>query len=769
MKNKSIELYLRIENTRIIFDLLQEIWREKWNGDVFRTEKDCRKDVERLVDGIKSKDFEFCHNPISRFIEFWDVYFKYDWIRQPDLNSIKDEKTKDGVGIETLTTLYQYYFKIKYLFDGKRFDFDQAPYIYEDICVLMCRLMKYNMCYLICHQENERPIIISQSGYYEPYFIEKNEEEKILDVSDIEPYIEYSYGSENNGECQTSIDGIYCFNKPLGKQKQKSKEDKNDGAKPEILLLKLRANDSRERLGERSFFVLFQGIEETEKISKKNNKLFYDLPKILLMREKLSAILYRDCDRLVGMKNNYGYILPIKRMAQNQDDFLRVFHISDLHINGKVEPEDFAKKIINEQNEEQEVDLLAITGDVVSGQGEARVLQKNYQNAEKVLKQIASKLWNGKPYDNRIPHDWKKRILITTGNHDYASMNELQVNLEGRKTRYLGPSGEKGGTMVKFAYFIEFLQRFLDLPMNQLISNDLNEVRYYEKLNLKVFLLNSTSKANPYQTNKVGINKEILTKLKKEIKTTGSNTVHLCLTHHAGNYDINYLSDVYEFYKYDVLKLTSLKSFKKLAETMVEFIPENAVCRALTSLNGKKFKFDFKKEIVNGGYKKSEPKSIDVKQLLKWEEAKNKFFRSIIYSDMQQIYNWQPTENEGIGETDDYIIQIVNRCRDLIYTARNDKKVYQNALDLIGCDIILSGHEHRTIVEKKSHSKAINITIGPAEYSQNIFIYDKNNHIAKFKIYYRGEKKDDEQQITIDFPSKEIVQWKTEEVVYNNI
>ena len=701
------------------------------------------------------------------------MYFKYDLIRELDRKSIKDEKTKDGVGIETLTALYEYYFKIKYLFDGKRFDFDQAPYIYEDICVLMCRLMKYNMCYLICHQENERPIIISQSGYYEPYFIEKNGEEKILGVSDIEPYIEYSYNKNNEGKCQTPIEGVYCFDKSLKKQKQEATEDANDDekqqvAKPDILLLKLRANDSRERLGERSFFVLFQGIEEGENIIKENNDLFYDLPKILLMREKLSTILYRDCDRLVGMKNNYGYILPIKRMMQNQDDFLRVFHISDLHINGKSNAEDVALEIINEQNKEQEVDLLAITGDVVSGHGEARILQKNYQYAEKVLRQIVSKLWKGKPYDNRIPHDWKQRILITTGNHDYASMNELQVNLEGRKTRYLGPSGEKGGTMVKFAYFIEFLQRFLDLPMNQLISNDLNEVRYYEKLNLKLFLLNSTSKANPYQTNKVGINKEILTKLKKEIKTVGSNTVHLCLTHHAGNYDINYLSDVYEFYKYDVLKLTSLESFKKLAETMVEFIPENAVSCALTSLDGKKFKKDFEKEIVDEGYKTSKPKAAHEKELRKWEDAENKFFRSTIYSDMQQIYNWQPTE-EGIGETDDYIIQIVNRCRDLIYTAKNDKKIYQNALDLVGCDFILSGHEHKTIVEKKSNSKAINITIGQAEYSQNLFIYDKNNHIAQLKIYYRGEKEDDKQKIKIDVPSKERAQWKTETVVYNNI
>lgn len=748
MDKKDIGFYLRIENTKRIFDFLQEIWRQKWKGDVFQSEEDSLADVHDLLDGVLNGEEMPYHNPFTDFVKFWNNYFSENRIRSKSDGAIKEELTK----------LYQYFFKIKYLYDGETFDFDKAPYIYEDICVLMCTLMKYNMCYLVCHRENERPVIIAQSGYYAEYFNTLEEEEQngcetILDAVSIERYIERS-GDEK--ACETPIAGIYWFGKKTENGNGKN-EARKDGQKmsaekcSDVLLLKLRAGEHGKNLEQRSFFVLFQGVNDLKKTSWKLEDIFYHLPKILLMREKLSTVLYRDCDRLIGLRHNYGYVAPIKRYSQKQDHIVKILHISDLHIKSDSDEESYIDAIVN-KNVKGSVDLLAITGDVVCGQGEARNLQKNYEKAERILKKIAKGLWEGEPYSERIPHDWKKRILITTGNHDYACMNEMQIIVEGRKTRYLGPSGEKGGTMVKFAYFIEFLQRFLDLPMNKMITNDLNEVRYYKQLNLKLFLLNSTSKANPYQTNKVGINKEILMRLQKETKAENGGTLHLCLTHHAGDYELDYLADVYEFHKYKELETALIEPFKLLVKKMVEYMPDHAVDNAMEGAEGQQFKEAFKKTV----------------QSLKKEKTDDKFFTSILYSDMQKLYHWKRSEDSEIGETDDYVIQIVNRCRDLVFTSRNDTKAYQKAINELDSDFIFSGHRHKTYVPKKISGHTINITIGMAKYAQHLFIYDRNSRKIEVRIYYQGTKGEtDDASIKIESPKKgESFEWETLPVVY---
>src|SRR5699024_8560544 len=82
-------------------------------------------------------------------------------------------------------------------------------------------------------------------------------------------------------------------------------------------------------------------------------------------------------------------------------------------------------------NSKIKIDLLAISGDIVdSKDANASRMEKNYRYAENLLNKIVITLW--KDDCGYLPHDWRRRILITTGNHDYASMNQYQATLKHR-------------------------------------------------------------------------------------------------------------------------------------------------------------------------------------------------------------------------------------------------------------------------------------------------------------------------------------------------
>ena len=60
-------------------------------------------------------------------------------------------------------------------------------------------------------------------------------------------------------------------------------------------------------------------------------------------------------------------------------------------------------------------------------------LEKNYECAAEVIRELAFQIWSrpalrrGGKQTRMLDQDWKKRVLIIPGNHDYASMNELET------------------------------------------------------------------------------------------------------------------------------------------------------------------------------------------------------------------------------------------------------------------------------------------------------------------------------------------------------
>ena len=247
------------------------------------------------------------------------------------------------------------------------------------------------------------------------------------------------------------------------------------------------------------------------------------------------------------------------------------------------------------------VDLLVITGDVVQASYSAGLLEKNYALAEKFIRALAAKLWKTK--DGFVRSDWQKRIIITPGNHDYASMNELQAESIPGTKRTLGigyPARNEGGPMVKFAYYINFMSQLFRTDVNTLIHNHLNEMRCYRQLGLTVLSINTVSEAGPLRTNKVLMNplagKELIH------STDLKNQFPLLLAHHTPNYYIDYLMDRYwtscgrSFSEQrawvisfgecldDILKLTGITDSVKLSKELepIRARLEN-ICSTITS------------------------------------------------------------------------------------------------------------------------------------------------------------------------------------------
>lgn len=144
--------------------------------------------------------------------------------------------------------------------------------------------------------------------------------------------------------------------------------------------------------------------------------------------------------------------------------------------------------------------------------------------------------------------------MIITGNHDYASMNQFRAILKRRALTSGMPVDGESSTMSKFAYYIDFLIRYLDPPIDELIRDDLNEVRDYRNLGIKALMLNCSGAAVPRRTNKMGVNaQKVLRLLNRKVWNGGETSpegarkdFRMCLAHYSPQYDLSYFLDDYD-------------------------------------------------------------------------------------------------------------------------------------------------------------------------------------------------------------------------------
>lgn len=268
---------------------------------------------------------------------------------------------------------------------------------------------------------------------------------------------------------------------------------------------------------------------------------------LLFMRQRFQSFLERDLYALHHFKLSRDDVHPLTSKGTKTQ--LCILHLSDLHISKGNEKS--IQSLITSQKDELKAnspDLLVVTGDVVQGTGSAIDLEENYKSASHILHEIAKLLWTYKDPSNgqeSLRGDWRKRIIIIPGNHDYSSMNELVASSTLRATTLGTPTQRNGTPMSKYAYYIQFLQDFLDIDSRQSIQNNLNAVIEYpsDGFRLRFIALNSVAEVGPLRNNKVQLDKDFIRSL--PALSPADDFLNICLSHHTWCYTPNYFADRY--------------------------------------------------------------------------------------------------------------------------------------------------------------------------------------------------------------------------------
>jgi Predicted phosphohydrolases len=279
-----------------------------------------------------------------------------------------------------------------------------------------------------------------------------------------------------------------------------------------------------------------------------NKNLKKNIRNVICYRERLCRSLSRDIHILRSIRHDKDYVGKFKLkfdLSDAKNPPVNILHISDIHaicdneMTGNIMK--IAEKVKEkyELKEDNEIDLMVITGDVAQGRDTGEKLKKNYDEAYEIIKIIAEVIWKRK--DKTIANDWKKRILIIPGNHDYAAMNEFQALLKGRQV-ISGIPQDEGLPDIKFGYFINFLNRNFDVHWAKLINSDLNYKESFKKLKLSFYLLNTSAPVNPLRSNKAGLDWDNI----KIFIGGSSDEKKIISMHHSPTYEINYFKDILE-------------------------------------------------------------------------------------------------------------------------------------------------------------------------------------------------------------------------------
>ncbi len=659
-----------LENTQVIFSGIQRLTEYYLNKD--NDISNIYNCIDDLLGSIKQSGDYSIINTHSLFFKFMELF---------------SENNKGKV--KSVTDIYEkmclYFYTLKNICE--RNTALDSPYAYEDLCNYIRDIVRYDECVIVCDDNNQRIPIASSSldlRYYECE-LKKKIVDKLLDnfndnvnsdmsiINSIAQKFRITFG-ENNKDNQKPDEHKFV-------QSLLIKIPLTEKDKPKLNIYFVFYSYSPELLENNSIYVNPNKFDD-EKIKEEKLKIndLWDIRNVLFLRDRLSFAFGRDVIFLENLVKSRKFIKPLNNSLS------KVMHISDLHISSSN-----YKNIINsiEKTDFNFIpDLLLITGDVAQGSYSAMSFLENYRNASKVIKALAKKLWGYSVVDSRgirsfIRNDWKKRILISTGNHDYASMNDLIAENKKRKTLSGKPVSEPSDTLIRHSYFIIFLHDLLGMDIDEMVENDINELINYDMLNISVFNINSNSRVNPYRTNKVRINTGVVKRLFKSIK---EENFLLCMMHHTPMYNINYINDVY--YLKNNIKSEEVKN--KLEKFGLKDEKLDTIWLGLIN----SVQNEFESEVYN--LSKDSQESL-LKSMLVWLEANNnKFFNENGLDDFLYYVKTDPKERRS----DD-------RCNHLISTLKEQKMASESDINAYVCFAkvffegikqkyyVLGGHNHR--------------------------------------------------------------------------
>ncbi len=743
---EQIKSAIILENTRMFFDFMEELDKrclyeledkEEYKKYLYFGEGGLSS-RDTIVDKLKRKLTGFLkvlpdvdgflrQNPLSHYIRFWSEWH--------GIEGDKDENGKDIIQYEQITLMLHYYQIIKYLAETKYENilYDDMPYLYEDICISIADMVSSKMCYTIyVGGENSKPQLITRSGY-------------LCNSDEQNDEIEFDKTLHEIRCCMNSQPKLNPFGICICGN---------------LIAIKLpyAVCEEHEEDEAKCFYLLLHFDPKTTNLCDKEPiDIIRICAKILFLRDRLMEVLRRDYATLLNYRFDCSYIKSIDEKfseansnAEHKTGFPYILHISDLHVTNDSSWDTTSKRcsqFLKKLEEEQKIDLLAITGDIVNGSYSASSARHSYRKASAFIRKVAEELWSVETGGVcRLSHDWKRRIMITTGNHDYLTMNELVSSSKARKTKLGEPDlSSSTDTLVKFTYFIGMLMEFLDAPIDTLIDNDLNEFRYYRNLNLKVLSLNSVSNANVLQNNKVGINRdkvELLLRLYKNVD--GENGPYqICLVHHGPKYKIDYIADAYEIWKYDDNeKNTELtRVLQKAYMRYRRFIA--AICKGVVGNRILQIQDDYQtaysrlKNKIDSSYREDNR-----------NEWVTRFLKSDIYTDMTELYIYLQRSDRDSGYKDEFITFLNGKFHgmyDMIgYDTGRFRKTMQRIIETASNILFLSGHVHSNDLSLNAslssskyrvykHGIYSNFIIAKAEYSFAVVGAEKGQYTWKVK------------------------------------
>lgn len=554
--------------------------------------------VTELIRGTYDKDGKHLRqNYLSKYVIYYEHIFDA-LVQKGDINT--DEMI-------CLTEMLNYY-KLLYYLTEQEYDtcrksaahHDSLQYIYEDLCLSMARMTKYDSCYMLYSEEGEDAEIITRSGYvFSNEILTDSKKTTALIKNEWSP-LNITVGKLNHlcrmfgrpDSTDKELLGKWEIKDPIHIDdaqvtsfvlKPKNTDNPEDDLKINFIVIKIpftRSSSKEIENANRHFFVVLQKTISGDFTRDPILDLRKNTLRILFMRYRLLYALRHDYAKLIDYRFDCGYIKSVASvMDNNKPKAVKILHISDLHISDKDRSEEsyieltrkfmgaYKQSVAREQAFDNDIDLIAVTGDLINAAGSAYDAQCRYDIVRHVLTLLAIELWGQHiKVDSEkgcglylLPHDWKRRVLFVPGNHDYTAMNdvtiELDKNEDGRRIKAGFPARYSGGTMSKLTYYIEFLLRFLDAPIDELIMHDINEVRHYRNLQvidkpseyseqgLTVYLFNSVTKSNAKQTNKVSFNLNEIAQLMQARKS--SYKYPIVLTHHSLDYRPDYVEDKY--------------------------------------------------------------------------------------------------------------------------------------------------------------------------------------------------------------------------------
>lgn len=339
-----------------------------------------------------------------------------------------------------------------------------------------------------------------------------------------------------------------------------------------------------------------------------------------------------------------------------------------------------------------------------------RDLEQNYDCAAHVIRALAFRMWgeklNGK---NVLRQDWKRRTIIIPGNHDYASMNELETQ-HGENHRASGggkPATQEGSAMVKFTYYINFIRKLLDIDIGDLIDDSLNDLRCYDKMDVAFLCFNTSIMANPDRNNKVHLDGNFAHRAVRQLTTEKRRQTVIFLGHHGPNYKIDYVSDEY------------------LEPYICQEITQKFVCAILKDKDKDRQKalHDLKEQmddlkhapldnIINNDFVQAWLVDNHMREFPEgvWEKVVDRRKKTRLYKHLSLLLEQLEKDEleRSINERYQKIIAEIQRASML---SQYDQKAYNEVFEFLNClepAVCLSGHTHEWELDASHHHYTAN-------------------------------------------------------------